>query len=297
MILVTLGTQDKQFVRLLQAIDKAIDNGDIKEEVIVQAGYTKYSSDNMKIIDYVSTDEFEELMSKCDLVISHGGAGSILSALKKNKPVIAAARLAKYGEHTNDHQKQILKEFSDAGYILELRDFNKLGKLIEKAKKFKAKKFKSNTENMMNLISDYIEKEDHISWYNKYKEALLYLFFGGCTTLVNIISYFVLRKIGVRVYISNGLAWFLSVLFAFITNKLFVFESRGKTKKENIREIVSFFGFRILSLGFDMGSMYLLFDLLKTGEVFAKIVSNILVIILNYIFSKIFVFKKKKNSI
>lgn len=297
MILVTLGTQDKQFVRLLQAIDKAIDNGDIKEEVIVQAGYTKYSSDNMKIIDYVSTDEFEELMSKCDLVISHGGAGSILSALKKNKPVIAAARLAKYGEHTNDHQKQILKEFSDAGYILELRDFNKLGKLIEKAKKFKAKKFKSNTENMMNLISDYIEKEDHISWYNKYKEVLLYLFFGGCTTLVNIISYFVLRKIGVRVYISNGLAWFLSVLFAFITNKLFVFESRGKTKKENIREIVSFFGFRILSLGFDMGSMYLLFDLLKTGEVFAKIVSNILVIILNYIFSKIFVFKKKKNSI
>lgn len=295
MILVTLGTQDKQFVRLLQAIDKAIDNGDIKEEVIVQAGYTKYSSDNMKIIDYVSTDEFEELMSKCDLVISHGGAGSILSALKKNKPVIAAARLAKYGEHTNDHQKQILKEFSDAGYILELRDFNKLGKLIEKAKKFKAKKFKSNTENMMNLISDYIEKEDHISWYNKYKEALLYLFFGGCTTLVNIISYFVLRKIGVRVYISNGLAWFLSVLFAFITNKLFVFESRGKTKKENIREIVSFFGFRILSLGFDMGSMYLLFDLLKTGEVFAKIVSNILVIILNYIFSKIFVFKKKKK--
>ncbi len=292
MILVTLGTQDKSFVRLLRAIDKQIEKGKIKDKVVVQAGYTKYSSDRMEIIDFVSTEEFDKLIDKASLVITHGGAGSILSAIKKNKPVIAAARLKKYKEHTNDHQKQIIKEFSDAGYILELRDFNKLDKMIEKAKTFKAKKFKSNTDNMINLISDYIENDNHTSWYNKYKEGLLYLVFGGCTTLLNIVAFYILRKLNIGIYISNTIAWILSVLFAFITNKLFVFESRGKSKGENFKEICSFFIFRLLSLGFDMGAMYLFVKVLSVGEMISKIISNVIVIILNYIFSKLFIFKK-----
>ena len=292
MIFVTLGTQDKDFSRLLKAIDKEIIKGNIKEKVVVQAGYTKYESPNMEIFDLIPTDEFEKMIKKSSLIITHGGVGSILSAIKNNKPVIAAARLKKFKEHTNDHQKQIIKEFSDAGYILELRDFNKLGKLIEKLKSFKVKKFKSNTENMISLIDDYIEKDNHISWYNKYKEALLYLVFGGLTTLVNIVAFFILRQFKIEVYVSNAIAWFLSVLFAFITNKLFVFESKGKSKKENIRECVSFFGFRVLSLIFDMGAMYLLLQVLNINELISKIISNVLVIILNYIFSKLFIFKK-----
>lgn len=292
MIFVTLGTQDKDFSRLLKAIDEEIKRGNIKEKVVVQAGYTKYSSDNMEIFDLIPTDEFNELIEKSSVVITHGGVGNILSAIKKNKPVIAAARLKKFKEHTNDHQKQIIKEFSDAGYILELRDFNKLGKLVEKAKTFKSKKFKSNTDNMVNLIDKYIEEDDHTSWYNKYKEGLLYLVFGGLTTLVNIVSFFVLRKLNIEVYISNVIAWVLSVLFAFITNKLFVFESKGKSKKENVRECVSFFGFRILSLVFDMGAMYLLLQILNINELISKVIANVLVIILNYIFSKLFIFKK-----
>ena len=292
MILVTLGTQDKEFPRLLEAIDKEIKKGNIKEKVVVQAGHTKYSSDRMEIIDFVSTDEFEKLMNKASLIITHGGAGSILGAIKNNKPVIAAARLKKFKEHTNDHQKQIIKEFSDAGYIIELRDFNKLGKLIEKAKTFKVKKFNSNTHNMVNMIEKYIEEDNHISWYNKYKEVLLYLVFGGLTTLVNIISFFLLRQIGIKVYASNAIAWFLSVVFAFFTNKLFVFESRGKSYKQNVKELISFFGFRVLSLGFDMLSMYLLLQVFSINELVSKIVANIIVIILNYVFSKLFVFKK-----
>ncbi len=292
MILVTLGTQDKEFKRLLEAIDREIEKGTIKEKVVVQAGHTKYSSDRMEIIDFVSTDEFEKLMEKSSLVITHGGAGSILSAIKKNKPVIAAARLKKFKEHTNDHQKQIIEEFTKQGYILELRDFNKIGKMIEKAKSFKAKKFKSNTANMINLIEDYIEEDNHISWFNKYREVLLYLFFGALTVLVNMLTFFILRSVSVGVYVSNIIAWVMAVLFAFITNKLFVFESRGKGKKETTKEMILFFGYRIVSLGFDMGSLYLLLDVLNSGEVLAKIVSNILVIILNYVFSKLFVFKK-----
>lgn len=292
LILVLLGTQDKEFKRLLEAVDKEIIRGNIKEKVVAQAGYTKYTSPRMEIVDFVPNDEFDKLIDRADLVITHGGAGSILSAIKKNKPVIAAARLSKFKEHTNDHQKQIVKEFADAGYIIELRDFNKLGKLIEKAKEMKVKKFQSNTKNMVNLIDNYITEDNHTSWFNKYRQALLYLMFGGFTTLVNILTFYILRKLSVSVYISNMIAWITSVLFAFVTNKLFVFESRGKSSKENVREVISFWLFRLLSLGIDMAAMYLLLQVLGINEMISKILVNVIVIVINYVFSKVFVFKK-----
>ena len=96
MIFVTLGTQDKKFKRLLNDIQQEIDKGNIKDQVIVQAGFTKYESKDMKIFDLLDKDEFEEYMKKCDLLITHGGVGSILTGLKNNKKVIACPRLAKY---------------------------------------------------------------------------------------------------------------------------------------------------------------------------------------------------------
>ena len=292
MILVTLGTQDKDFSRLLKAIDKLIEKKVIKEKVIVQAGYTKYKSKNMQIFDLIDQEELENLTDKCSLLITHGGVGSILMGIKKNKKIIAAARLSKYKEHTNDHQKEIIKEFVKDGYIKELKNFNKLEEVIKETKKFKPKKFESNTNNFISLVDNYIEEDNHISWYNKYKEVLLYLLFGGLTTIVNILTFYIFRKLNVELYISNIIAWIISVLFAFITNKLFVFESKNKTKKENIKEITSFFGFRLLSLVFDMGSMVLLINILKINDLLSKIFANILVVILNYIFSKLFIFKK-----
>ncbi|MBQ9011207.1 MAG: exopolysaccharide biosynthesis protein [Bacilli bacterium] len=157
MILVTLGTQDKSFSRLLDAVQKQINDGVIKEEVIVQAGYTKYKSDNMKIFDYIPIDKFDELISNCDLLITHAGVGSIVTAIKKSKKVIAAARLAKYQEHTNDHQLQIAQSFDDAGYIIHLKDFDKLGDILKSINKFKPKKFKSNKENFVNNLKNYID--------------------------------------------------------------------------------------------------------------------------------------------
>jgi len=174
MILVILGTQDKEFPRLLEAVEKEIKNGNIKDKVVVQAGQTKYESDCMEIFDLLPAPEFNKLMDKADIVITHGGAGSILNALKKNKKVIAAARLAKYGEHHNDHQKQIIGEFVKQGYILELEDFDKLGDLLKKIKKFKTKKFVSNTNNMIKLIENYIEDSNNKSWFNKY-HVIFYL--------------------------------------------------------------------------------------------------------------------------
>jgi len=161
MILVTLGTQDKSFSRLLDAIEKQIKNGNIKDKVVVQAGCTKYESENMEIFDLIDREKFQELISECDLLITHGGVGSIITGLKNNKKVIAAPRLEKYKEHTNDHQLQIIEKFSDAGFILPLYEFGDLDKVLEKSKTFKPNKYKSNTENMIKLIENYIDSFDN----------------------------------------------------------------------------------------------------------------------------------------
>ena len=158
MIFITLGTQDKPFNRLLEAVQREIDKGNIKDKVIVQAGYTKFKSKDMEVFDLIPMDEFDKLMNKCDLLITHGGVGSIVGGLNKDKVVIAAARLEKYGEHLNDHQLQIIDNFSKAGYILGLDNFDDLGDLLEQAKSFKPKKYKSNKEKFIKLIENEIEK-------------------------------------------------------------------------------------------------------------------------------------------
>ena len=157
MIFVTLGTQDKVFTRLLKDIDQEIAKGNIKGEVVVQAGFTKYESKKMKIFDLLDKDAFDKYISECDLLITHGGVGSILTGLKHGKKVIAAPRLAKYNEHMNDHQKQIIERFSEAGYILSYNEGDDLGEIIKKTKNFKPKKYHSNTPSVIKLIKDFID--------------------------------------------------------------------------------------------------------------------------------------------
>lgn len=159
MILVTLGTQDKKFYRLLEAIEKQISIGNIKEEVIVQAGYSSdYKSKKMKIFDLIPMDEFDKLISECNILITHGGVGTITTGLRKDKKVIAAARLKKHCEHTNDHQLQIIENFKEAGYILALEDFDNLDKILKQAKKFKPNKYESNTKKFIRLIEKEINE-------------------------------------------------------------------------------------------------------------------------------------------
>lgn len=157
MILVTLGTQDKSFTRLLDAIQEQIDKGIIKDKVVVQAGFTKYNSKNMEIFDLIDRDDFSKLIEKCDLLITHGGVGSILTGLKNNKKIIVCPRLSKYKEHINDHQVQIVNNFYDSGYILKYNDGDDLGKIIKNSKKFEPKKYISNTNNMIDIIEEYIK--------------------------------------------------------------------------------------------------------------------------------------------
>lgn len=158
MIFVTLGTQDRKFTRLLEAIQKQIDNKIIKEEVVVQAGVTcDFKSKDMKIFDLIPMDEFDEYIKRCDILITHGGVGSIITGLKNKKRVIAAARLKEHGEHQNNHQLQIIENFSREGYIIPLDDFDKLGNIIKDIKEFKPKEYKSNTDKFIKLIEKEID--------------------------------------------------------------------------------------------------------------------------------------------
>jgi len=157
LILILLGTQDKPFTRLLEAVDDTIDKGYIKEEVVAQIGFTKYSSKNIKTFNLIPKEEYEKIIGEADLIITHAGVGSILTGLKKGKKVIAAARLKEYGEHTNNHQLEILNEFHEKGYILKLDNFDELHKILKKAKNFKPKQYTSNNTNFIEMLENYID--------------------------------------------------------------------------------------------------------------------------------------------
>lgn len=157
MILVLLGTQNNSFHRLLEEIQKNIDNGNIKEEVVVQKGYTKFESENMTLYTQLPPDELKKLIDKADLIITHGGVGSIITAIEKNKKVIAIPRLKKYKEHVNDHQLDIIKSFSDAGYIIGLNSVEQLKDALKEVQNFRPKQYIKNTGNILKIVEDFIE--------------------------------------------------------------------------------------------------------------------------------------------
>ena len=156
MILVLLGTQNNSFIRLIEEIEKNIKNGLIKEDVVVQAGYTKYESEHMKIFDFVQLVELEKLQEEASVIITHGGVSSIVSSIKKGKKVIAVSRLKEYKEHVNNHQTEIVDLFDSKGYLIGIKDVTKLQEAIIKSKNFKPKEFKTETNNIINIVEDFI---------------------------------------------------------------------------------------------------------------------------------------------
>lgn len=156
MIFVSLGTNDKSFERLLKTIDREIEKGNIKDKVIAQSGYTKYSSKNMDVFDLMPMDKFNKCVDDCDILITHGGVGTILDGLKKGKKIIAFPRLSKYQEHVNDHQIEIIDEFYNSGFILT-GDVNDVSSLIKECSSFNPKSYKSNNYKFNKLISDTID--------------------------------------------------------------------------------------------------------------------------------------------
>lgn len=133
--------------------------------------------------------------------------------------------------------------------------------------------------------------------YFKYKEIINYLVFGGLATVVNFVTYFIVaRLIGIDKVLSSGISWFFSVLFAYITNKLFVFESKTDGIKAILIEMGSFFLARIVSgILCDVGTFALMVNVFNINDLFAKVVTQIMVVIVNYVFSKLIIFRKKNK--
>ncbi len=150
MIFVTLGTQDKQFKRLLEATEKL----DTNEKIVAQVGSTQFKSNKIEIHKYLTQSEFNDYMKKASVIITHAGVGTIIEGIKLHKKMIVGARLKKYKEHVNDHQLQILDNFSKRGYILALNDFDKLQELVNKD--FSPKEFNSNNANFCNILDKKI---------------------------------------------------------------------------------------------------------------------------------------------
>lgn len=159
MIFVALGSQKFQFNRLLKAVDDLIEKGIITDEVFAQSGYSDYKPQNYKFKQFLDQKEFAEMEEKADIVIAHGGTGTIIGAVKKGKKVIAVPRLAKYGEHVDDHQQQLIAQFKNKNLICGLNDCDELESALHFVKEHEFDSYQSNTQKIIDSIEKYIERE------------------------------------------------------------------------------------------------------------------------------------------
>lgn len=126
--------------------------------------------------------------------------------------------------------------------------------------------------------------------YKKNKEIINYIIVGGCTTVVSVVSYYIFRLFINNYLVCTVLSWVVSVLFAYITNRIFVFESKAK---DIIAEFFKFVFARVLSLVSEIVVMAFLVQLLRIDDKISKLVVQFIILVLNYLFSKLFVFKGK----
>lgn len=128
--------------------------------------------------------------------------------------------------------------------------------------------------------------------WNQYYEVLTYLIFGVLTTVINYIVFTILNAKGVNVSVNNCISWFISVLFAFVTNKIWVFKSKTNGIGEYLIEAIKFFGSRVSTLIFELVFMFIFVQYLHYNALLFKLLAQVFIIILNYVLSKLIVFRK-----
>lgn len=157
MIFITVGSQKFQFNRLLKKIDELIDKKIIKENVFAQIGVSDYKPRNYKYTKFMTQEDFSKNISAADMVITHAGTGVIVNSVKQGKKIVAIPRLSKYGEHVDDHQIQLIKEFEELNFIEPCYDIEDLEQVIKKAKVKKYDRYISNTDKIIKSINEYIK--------------------------------------------------------------------------------------------------------------------------------------------
>lgn len=159
MITVTVGSQKFPFDRLIEKVDALVQSGAIKDKVFAQIGAGTYRPKSFEYKDFVSSEELSQRLARSDIVITHGGIGIIVTALKCGKKVIAVPRLEKFGEHVDDHQIQIIKKYDKLNYIEPCYDIEDLEKSLEniKTKKYADyNNYTSGAENIIQSIREFI---------------------------------------------------------------------------------------------------------------------------------------------
>jgi UDP-N-acetylglucosamine transferase subunit ALG13 len=139
MIFVTVGTHEQPFDRLIKKVDELVENKKIRGKVIAQIGYCRYVPKNFDYFRFADFKKMEKILNSSRIVITHGGIGSIFSALRKGKKVIVVPRMRKFGEHSDDHQIQVAKELEKQGMIIGVYDIEDLEEAIKKSKNFSFK--------------------------------------------------------------------------------------------------------------------------------------------------------------
>lgn len=156
MIFVAVGTQKFQFNRLLNVIDELIGDNSINELVYAQIGFSSYIPKNYKFKKMIQKNEFDTLIKKCDLLITHSGVGTIITGLKNTKPVIVVPRQKRFGEHIDDHQIQIADAFSEQNLVLKCEDTTELLSYIQDARGHSFDKYISSNHVVINEIERFL---------------------------------------------------------------------------------------------------------------------------------------------
>lgn len=156
MIFITVGSQKFQFNRLLKKIDNLVEIGIIQEEVIAQIGYSDYIPKNFKYKQFMDRDEFKYILDICDKVITHGGTGAIIGAVKKGKRVLAIPRLKEFGEHVDNHQLEIVSQFKELGFIETVDNIEELGEALSYIDLIESKCYISNTNTIIESIDRFM---------------------------------------------------------------------------------------------------------------------------------------------
>ena len=158
MIFVTLGSQKFQFDRILSMMDQMAESG-IGHEIFAQTGASTYIPAHFPYKPFLDADEYAAAMQRADIVITHGGTGAIIGAVKRGKKVIAVPRLAQYGEHVDDHQLQIIRSFDELGLILACEDLSQLPQKLQDIQQMTFRAYTSNTKTIVDSIDAYIESQ------------------------------------------------------------------------------------------------------------------------------------------
>ena len=141
-----------------------------------------------------------------------------------------------------------------------------------------------------------MKKLTGLFWKCYNNDILRYIFCGGCTTLVNLISFYILRKCHLGLNTANVFSIILAILFAYVVNSRFVFQDKCETLKDHIQPFVKFISARLVSMVVEVGGVWLLVEVMGLNDMIGKFITQFIVMALNYLFSKFFIFTTGKSK-